>query len=332
MEFHVKALKGVLRARFLSPTPLVLCHRVNYECNLRCVFCPFWRAKNRAAALGREEICGLIAQASGMGAVMYNVWGTEPLLREDLPELLAHAKENSMLVSLITNGTLLEERLDEISGYLDYLVVSMDGIGETYERIRGVDAYEKVVRGIKSAVETGIKTGINCVLCRHNLGEVEDMILLAQRVGATITFEPVHPLPGVPGYEDIKVAGEGSYVEAVEKIHALKKEGYRIGNSFSYLRLMKSFTPGRNDYTCRVGRFLLMLEPDGRVNIPCSRYGCVGTVRESSLQEIWASPYAEANRERSSGCSECLFSGFVEASLVYDLRPGALLNFFRAIP
>ncbi len=331
MEFHVKALKGVLRAKLISPTPLVLCHRVNYECNLRCIFCPFWRTK-KGHALGSEEICDLIRQASDMGAFMYNVWGTEPLLRKDLPELLAYAKENSMQVSLITNGTLLEERLDEISPYLDYLVVSVDGIGETYRKIRGVDAYEKVVQGIKSSATAGIKTAVNCVLCRHNLGEVEDMILLSHRLGTTLTFEPVHPIPEVPGYEEIKVAGLREYGEAVDKIHAFKKKSYRIGNSFTYLRLMKRFTPGQNDYNCRVGRFLLILEPDGRVNVPCSKYGCVGTAKEVTLEEVWTSPFAEANRERSVGCSECLFSGFVEASLVYDLKPEALANFFRAVP
>lgn len=331
MEFHVKALKRILQARFLSSRPLVFCHRVNYECNLRCVFCPFWRVKEKPGALGREEIFDLIAQASDMGSIMYNVWGTEPLLREDLPELLACAKDNSMRAALITNGVLLDKRLDELSEYLDYLVVSVDGIGNTYRKIRGVDMYEKVVQGIKSAVSAGIATGINCVLCRYNLGEIEDMVMLSHSLGATITFEPVHPL-GVPEYDEVKVAGIEGYREAVDKICSLKKEGYKIGNSFSYLELMRNFTPGKNSYRCRVGRFLLLLEPDGRINVPCSKYGCVGTSKEASLKDIWVSPFAVANRERSSGCSECLFSGFVEASLLYDLKPRAVINFLRAIP
>lgn len=323
---------GILRARFSSPTPLVLCHRVNYECNLKCVFCPFWRTKKKNHVLGREEIFDIISQASEMGSVMYNVWGTEPLLRRDLPELLAWAREHSMRVSLITNGVLLEERLDELAGYLDYLVVSLDGIGDTYRMIRGVDAYGKVVQGIGAAVAQGVKTGINCVLCRYNLGEVDDLVLLSHRLGTTVTFEPVHPLPGVPGYDDIKVAGTREYKQAVDRICALKRKGYRIGNSFDYLRLMRDFTPGKNNYRCRVERFLMLLEPDGRVNIPCSKYGCIGTAKEAALQEIWTSPHSEANRERSRGCSECLFSGFVEASLLYDLKPGAIINFLRAIP
>ncbi len=332
MEFHIKALKGILRARLFSPTPLVLCHRVNYECNLRCVFCPFWRIKEKNPVLEKDEVFDIISQASEMGAVMYNIWGTEPLLRKDLPELLAYAKDNSMRVALITNGVLLDERLDEFSDYLDYLIVSMDGIGETYRRIRGIDAYAKVVKGIESAAALGVKTGINCVLCRYNLGEVDSLVHLSQRLGVTITFEPVHPLSGVPEYEDLRVSGIKEYREAVDKIRALKRKGYRIGNSYIYLELMKNFVPGKNNYRCSVGRFLLLLEPDGRVNIPCSKYGCVGTVKEATLPEIWSSPFAAANRERSRGCSECLFSGFVEASLLYDLRLGAVINFLRAIP
>lgn len=329
MGFHLRALKGLLRARLASPVPLVLCHRINYECNLRCVFCPFWRMKQRGEPLKGEEIRSVIAQAAELGAVMYNVWGTEPLLRRGLPGYLAWAKKLGLRVSLITNGVLLRERLGEIADYLDYLVVSIDGVGETYRRIRGVDAYEKVIQGVEKAVESGIKTGINCVLCRYNLEEVPRLVRLAQELGVTITFEPVHAFEGLDGRWETAVAGSMEYERAVDGIIELKQKGYRIGNSYAYLRLMRRFSPEGNDYRCRVGRFLLLVEPDGRVNLPCSRYGCVGSLREESLRELWSSPFAAANRERSRGCNQCLFSGFVEASLLYDLRPSAIANFLR---
>jgi MoaA/NifB/PqqE/SkfB family radical SAM enzyme len=332
MEFHIKALKGIFKAKLFSPVPLVLCHRVNYECNLRCAFCPFWRKRHDEQVLRREEVLDVINQAADMGTVMYNVWGTEPLLRQDLPELLAAAKEKSMRVALITNGVLLKKRLREILEYLDYLVVSLDGLRDTYRRIRGVDAYDRVIGGIKGAVDAGIKTGINCVLCRYNLKEVEALVKLSGRLGSTITFEPVHPIAGASEYEKLRVSGTRDYRRAVDKILQLKKKGHRISNSYRYLELMRSYTPGKNNYHCRVGRFLLLLEPDGRVNLPCSRYGCVGSIREMRLGEMWTSPKAMANRDESSGCNECLFSGFVEASLVYDLHPQVLLNFFRDIP
>lgn len=332
MEFHLKALKGIFKAKLLAPVPLVLCHRVNYECNLRCIFCPFWRGKQKRKVLSKDRIADTISQAANMGAVMYNVWGTEPLLRQDLPSFLSTAKDNSMKVSLITNGLLLKNRLDEISEHLDYLVVSLDGMRKTYRRIRGVDAFDQVVSGINDAVSIGIKTGINCVICQYNLAEVEKLVELSKDIGVAITFEPVHPLEGVRGYEEYAVEGRKEYKSVVNKIILLKKRGFKVANSYPYLRLMKNFNTINNDYRCRVGRFLMLLEPDGRVNLPCSKFGCVGSILTMNLREIWNSPFADGNRERSSECSQCLFSGFVEASLLYDFKPSAMLNFFSAIP
>lgn len=321
----------MLKTRFSSPTSLVLCHRINYECNLRCVFCPFWRQKSRGEILDKTEIYNLIAQAAEVGAVMYNVWGTEPLLRHDLPDCLRWAKKLDLRVAVITNGVLLKDKLSEIIDYLDYLVVSLDGIGKTYCKIRGADAYNRVLEGLEEAAEAGVKTSINCVLCSYNLREVPLITQLAKELGVTVTFEPVHYFEGLPGWEDINVAGMAEYTRAVDKIIELKKKGYRIGNSYAYLRLMRRYSSEGNDFQCRVGNFLLLVEPDGRVKIPCSKYGCVGSVRKEGLRELWNSPFAIANRERSKGCSKCLFSGFVESSLLYDLNPSSLINFFRII-
>jgi MoaA/NifB/PqqE/SkfB family radical SAM enzyme len=329
MIFHITALTRLIRARFSSPTPLVLCHRINYECNLHCVFCPFWREKPRGAVLGKGEVFELIDNAADLGAIMYNVWGTEPLLRADLEECLAHAKCADMRVSLITNGTLLGERFSRLSEYVDYLVVSLDGVGRTYEKIRGVDAYDRVVKGLKTVSESGVKASVNCVVCAYNLRELPLVVQLANDLGMYATFEPVHYFDGLPDWEEIRIKDMEEYRRAVDKLLEMKRAGYKIGNSIPYLKLMRDYSNGENNYTCHVGSFLLQVAPDGRVKIPCTRYGCVGSVRNEELSRLWSSPIAQMNRELSAGCSSCLFSGFVEASLLYDLNPGAIANFTR---
>lgn len=328
MRFHVKALEGLVKARFSSPTPLVLCHRINYECNLRCVFCPFWREKPRGAPLEKNEVFKLIDDAAEMGAIMYNVWGTEPLLRADLKDCLEHAEESGMRVSLITNGTMLKEKYSIIE-HVDYLVVSLDGVGKTYKKIRGADKFGKVKEGLEALKESGVKASVNCVVCSHNVNELHEVALLANDLGLYATFEPVHYFNGLPRWEEIRINEWDEYLKAVDRLIDMKKEGYKIGNSMPYLRLMREYRGEENNYKCHVGRFLLQVAPDGRVNVPCAKYGCVGLVRREGLSALWGSQLAEVNRELSRGCSSCLFSGFVEASLLYDLKPGAISNFVR---
>jgi MoaA/NifB/PqqE/SkfB family radical SAM enzyme len=332
-RFPIWALTGLIKARVLSPTPLVLSHRINYGCNLRCVFCPFWREKPRGAVLEKGEIFGLIDQAADLGALLYNVWGTEPLLRDDLPECLAHAKEVGLGVSLITNGTLLEERFSQISECVDYLVISLNGTRRTYQKITGVDGYDRVMEGLRMAGEGGLKASANCVVCAYNLAELAPIARLASDLGLYATFEPVHPFPGLPEWERVRIQDRERYHMAIDTLLEMKRKGYSIGNSVPYLQLMREYDETRRayPYTCHVGKFLLQVDPEGRVRIPCQRSGYVGSVRDAGLSEIWDSPFARRNREGSASCSSCLFSGFVEASLLFDLRPGALVNSLRIL-
>jgi len=124
-------VKQILMGR-IRGAPLVLCHSINSECNLRCKFCPFWRRPGSGDELLFEEIKALIDQAAALGTIVYNVWGVEPLLREDLSECLSHAKQRGMNNFLITNGMLLEEQTDALAPYLDHLAISIDRIEETY--------------------------------------------------------------------------------------------------------------------------------------------------------------------------------------------------------
>ena len=65
--------------------------------------------------------------------------GGEPLLRQDLVDILAFSRSLPLHTSLITNGTLLESRIDEIAPYINGVVyVSLDGLEKTHDAIRGV--------------------------------------------------------------------------------------------------------------------------------------------------------------------------------------------------
>ena len=76
--------------------------------------------------------------------------GGEPLLRQDLTEILAFSRSLPLHTSLITNGTLLESRIDDIAPYINGVVyVSLDGLEKTHDAIRGVNgSFRKALHGI----------------------------------------------------------------------------------------------------------------------------------------------------------------------------------------
>ena len=115
---------------------------------MRCKFCEYWKKAGEEPT--KEEIFKLLDDAREFGIGVYNAWTVEPLLRKDLPQIMAHAKGIGMITSMVTNGKLLYERAEEL-GDVDYLSVSVDGI-ESYKEIRQMD-FETLLKGLKKAIE-----------------------------------------------------------------------------------------------------------------------------------------------------------------------------------
>lgn len=321
----VRLIKGFARNYLGIPTPLVLCHQVTLRCNLRCPFCPYWRRAGGGEELSAREVEKVVSQAAGLGAVIYTVWGGEPLLREDLHLCLRHAKRAGMVTYVITNG-ILWRRIEALAPHLDYMTVSIDGTGEVYRRLRGA-RLEEALRALEVARGLGVRVAINCVVCEENLGELERLVELAQHYGAGITFEPVHRFEEVPPevWDRLDIRSRERYEEAVERLIALKKRGRRVLNSLTYLRMMKRLTPR---FRCSVHRLMLHVDAYGNVE---TCFGRLGNVRERRLEEIWSSEAAVLSRRRMRECRGCLFSGYAEASLLYSLRPEVVLNTLRIL-
>jgi radical SAM protein with 4Fe4S-binding SPASM domain len=92
--------------------PLKIDLELTYDCNLSCKYC-----YNKTPGIGKtltlEQISQLICKIRSLGCIFLTLTGGEPLIRKDIPEIIAHAKNENLLVRLLTNGTLLTSRLAE---------------------------------------------------------------------------------------------------------------------------------------------------------------------------------------------------------------------------
>lgn len=109
--------------------------------------------------------------------------GGEPLLHPHIFEIAEYAKKQNFYLSLSSNGILITEdiaaRLKTIG--FNYVGVSMDGIGEVHDHIRGEKgAFDKSLIGIKNGVEQGLKMGIRTTLTHTNAHQIEMMLDLCQ--------------------------------------------------------------------------------------------------------------------------------------------------------
>jgi MoaA/NifB/PqqE/SkfB family radical SAM enzyme len=106
--------------------PFFCGHKLTYNCNLKCKICPFWKRHEVDSNLEQEKTILKHIYNSGACGVAFE--GGEPLLRKDLENILKFSRSLPLHTSLITNGTLLQSRIEEIAPYINGVVyVSIDG-------------------------------------------------------------------------------------------------------------------------------------------------------------------------------------------------------------
>ncbi|ELZ82883.1 coenzyme PQQ synthesis protein E-like protein [Haloferax larsenii JCM 13917] len=157
------------------------------RCNLYCEHCYAGADLDPAQGeLSTAEAKGLIDDLADYDVPVLLFSGGEPLVREDLVELVDYCTDRGVRAVLSTNGTLItEEKAQALKDAgLSYAGVSVDGLQERNDRFRGKDgAFEAAVRGIKNCLSVDLKTGLRYTITEHNAADMEDVVDLLYDVG-----------------------------------------------------------------------------------------------------------------------------------------------------
>jgi MoaA/NifB/PqqE/SkfB family radical SAM enzyme len=267
--------------------------------------CPFWQRANEDSSVEQEKKILRQIYDSGVFSVAFE--GGEPLLRKDLVEILAFSRSLPLHTSLITNGTLLEARIDEIASYINgSLYVSLDGLEKTHDTIRGVDGcFRKVVRGI-TASKAKVLVTINTTIMAENIHEIEELVKLAKELGIRISVAIAHE------YCNAEVSAPTSHEikDKAQKLVKMKKQGYPLVNSISYIKVISK----EKTWTCKPWS-LINVDPKGNLVLPCyirNEYAASVSVFENSIKTA----ISEFDWNETKNCHKCSLHCYVEPSLV----------------
>ncbi|HEY7804437.1 MAG TPA: pyrroloquinoline quinone biosynthesis protein PqqE, partial [Orrella sp.] len=168
--------------------PFWVLAELTYQCPLHCVFCsnPVNMA-SRASELSTAQWKDALTEARAMGAVQLGFSGGEPLVRDDLEVLVAHAHELGFYTNLITSGVgLTEARAKALkSAGLDHVQLSFQDstqeLNDFLSHTRTFDLKQRVAKLIK---EQGWPMVMNVVLHRHNVDHIDKIIDMALALDA----------------------------------------------------------------------------------------------------------------------------------------------------
>ncbi|NIM07288.1 MAG: radical SAM protein [Armatimonadetes bacterium] len=164
---------------------------VTERCQARCTMCNIWR-RRESADLRAETARRLFSDRLYSRVRRLGLGGGEPILHPDLPGLLEAVLgvlTGLEAVGLSTNGLLPERtrstcrRLAQLcsrAGAAFQVAVSLDGLGEVHDRVRGVPrAFERASRSIAAlqaaAKQLGFQVSVTATITRRNLGDLEPL-------------------------------------------------------------------------------------------------------------------------------------------------------------
>jgi len=172
----------------LSSAPRSVIWIATARCFLRCVHC-YAAQYSGEDEMSTESAKRMIDEAADLGARHLHITGGDPVTRSDLTQLLRHAYDAGLEVSVFTSLIHVPRDLVETIERIDAtLYTSMDGGDrETFERVRGRGTWDRFVENLRRVAREGIEIHVNCSITSLNWDRVAYAIERALELGASST-------------------------------------------------------------------------------------------------------------------------------------------------
>jgi MoaA/NifB/PqqE/SkfB family radical SAM enzyme len=192
LDYQYRCLRlafGFLTGRFIH------CNlQVTYRCNMRCQICDFWKMEFDASdELSLDDIRLIGTKLSRLGTLIISVAGGEPLIREDICDVIAALRGAGHFPIMITNGWFVDDALarDVLHSGLQEISVSIDYLDpRRHDEQRGCQgAWDHAVEALrlfnKHRPDRRVRIHLISVLLDDNLEDVEGLIRLSRELGVT---------------------------------------------------------------------------------------------------------------------------------------------------
>ncbi len=296
--------------------PRHLVNIVTWRCNGNCVMCNISRLQDSTKTITLDEYEDMLSDKPFWSSLStMNVTGGEPFLRKDLIDLILLWQDkckNLQEIDISTNGFLTKK----ITGFVKEVVpslrlnvgisVSLDGVGETHDRIRGVrGAFKKTSKTIFALKKLekqhdNLLLTTQCVVSQMNINHMQELQRFCNANGlpSSLTVASFQD----PFYKNIDKRHLGLTDEQVK--------GLFTRNHFIDYYTHKQIEKKKRFLPCDAGSGTFSINPYADVYF-CNNLPKVGNLREKAIREIWYSKKAAEIRniiKKGDICKHCFFS------------------------
>ncbi len=319
MKIKDKIFMGysILRCSLLKKrVPLEVGWSLTNRCNYGCKYCGIPKVKSKE--LTTEQIFSIIDELSEFGTKIIQFTGGEPLLREDIGNIIKYMKKKGIYSSMSSNGSLVPYKIKEIKD-LDLLKLSLDGPLKIQDKVRQKGSYEDVVNAVKVAKENNIKVIFAALLSKYNLKCIDFILETAKKFDCFVIFQPADCFLLGTNKLNPTIPEKESYKKVIEKLIYKKGRNKYIENSIVGLKHLLNW-PDPKKISCAAGRIGCRIETNGDVNL------CGRSKNSKKLNCIEIGFKKAFNNLNKIFCTQCWCASQVELNKIYSLNLNAILN------
>lgn len=300
----------------LRRVPVSVVWEITLACDLACQHCGSRAGRRRRDELSTAEALDLVDQIAELGARSVGLIGGEAYLRKDWLQIIAAIRAAGMECDLQTGGRNLTDArvgLAAAAG-LNAVGISIDGLGATHDRLRGViGSYELALEAMRHVRAHGLEVGVNTQINALTLPQLRELMDVIIEAGCHNWQLAITTAMGNAADHPELLLQPWQMLEVMPLLAELASEGRERGLFLQPASNIGYFGPHESAlrnvmneeihfHGCNAGDTVMGIEADGTIKscpgLPSPYAG--GNIRDRRLRDIWenAEPMA-FNRRRT---------------------------------
>jgi radical SAM protein with 4Fe4S-binding SPASM domain len=292
--------------------PLEVSLEVTRRCPLVCRHCYNNLAAGDLAArnqeLTKQEYFSILDELAEMGVIWLLFTGGEIFVRKDFLEIYSYANRKGFLITLFTNGTLINQQCADYLRQFPPFGIEITLYGktrETYERLTQLPgSYNRCLRGIRLLLERGLPLKLKTVATRVNRNEVAAMKAFAeQELGVEFNFDSmINPRIDCSSAPlNVRLSPEEAVALELHWPQVAEEHRKSLGRE-----LASEPAPTDTVYLCGGGVRAFAIDPYGRMSICVLSHQETYDIRQGSVREGWDQFLLKVRRRKRQQISKCV--------------------------
>jgi Y-X(10)_GDL-associated radical SAM protein len=323
-----------------SYVPVHAVWEITLACDLKCHHCGSRAGQRRADELTTEECLDLVRQLARMGTREVTLIGGEAYLRRDWLEIIREVRDQGMDCTMQSGGlNLTEDRIKAaVDAGLQGLGISIDGLREVHDRVRGVKgSFDAAFKALHAIQKCGIDSSVNTQITSLVIPQLRELMNLFIHAGARNWQVQLTVAMGRAADNPELLLQPYELLKLMPLLAELFEEGadrgllLQPGNNIGYFGPYESVWRGSGDdrihwTSCNAGQNTLGIEADGTIkgcpSLATTTYAG-GNIRDLDLKQIWwETDELSINRNRGSAglwgfCGSCYYSDVCKAGCTW---------------